>query len=153
MIVTLYWLAMQTAAYARVGFPNLDDPQESIPMVIRHWMPIGIKGLSLALILSACQTTMATIWNNNVSIITNDIYKRLININASEKKLLLVSRIITAAVAIFTIVTSIWLVDQIISVVYFANIFMAALFFPVLGGFFWWKTGKKAAWASAGNPT
>ncbi len=146
IVVLIYWFSIETAAFVKVGFPNLDDPQMAIPVAITYWMPIGIKGLTLALIFAVCQTTMATIWNNNASIITQDIYRGLINPSASDKKVLFISRILTLFIALFTIIVSITVIDVVIQVMFFANIFMVSLFFPAIGGFLWWKAGKKASW-------
>ncbi len=146
LIVLLYGLSLQIAAYVRVGFPDLTDPQLALAMAINHWVPIGVGGLMLAVILAIGQTTMGTIWNNIVSIASNDIYKRIIDPMASEKKLLRVSRLLTIAIALFTIVVSITIVDQVINTLFVANLIMASLFFPALGGFLWWNTGEKAIW-------
>jgi solute:Na+ symporter, SSS family len=146
LIVFLYGLSIQTAAYVRVGFPDLDDPQQSLAMAINHWVPIGLKGVILAVILAIGQTTMGTIWNNIVSIATKDIYKRIIAPGATETKMLFLSRVITIVVAVITIIVSITIVDQVINTLFVANIFMASLFFPALGGFLWWRTGEKAIW-------
>ena len=146
LIVVFYGLAIQTSSYVKVGFPDLDDPQQSLAMAINHWVPVGIRGLTLAVILAIGQTTMATIWNNIVSIATKDVFKRIVNPEATEKKMLNFSRIITVIIAIITIIISVTIVDQVINTLFVANIFMASLFFPALGGFLWWKTGEKAVW-------
>ncbi len=146
LIVVFYGFAIQTAAYVKVGFPDLEDPQQSLAVAINHWLPVGIKGLTLAVIFAVGQTTMSTIWNNIVSIATTDVFNRLIDKKASERKLLRVSRIVTIAVAIITIIISVTVVDQVINTLFVANIFMASLFFPALGGFLWWRTGEKAVW-------
>lgn len=149
IVILIYWFSIETAAFVKVGFPNLDDPQEALARAITSWMPAGIKGITLALIFAVCQTTMATIWNNNASIITQDIYRGLINPLASEKRVLFISRSLTLLIAVFTIVVSITLVDVVIQVMFFANIFMVSLFFPGVGGFLWWKAGKRASWVAA----
>ncbi|UCE08591.1 MAG: hypothetical protein JSW07_11450, partial [bacterium] len=59
IVILVYWFSIQTAAFGRVGFPDLEDSQNILPKAITIWMPIGIKGLTLALIFSVCQTTMA----------------------------------------------------------------------------------------------
>jgi Na+/proline symporter len=146
LIFILYWAFMMLSAYARVGFPNLTDPQEAIPMVIANWLPVGFRGLTLAVIFSICQSTMATIWNNTATIITNDIYHDYLNPNSSDKKILFISRVITLFIAVFTIFASIYFVDVIYQVMFSANIFLVALFFPVIGGFLWWKASVNAAW-------
>jgi solute:Na+ symporter, SSS family len=149
IIVIFYGLSMQIAAYVRVGFPDLSEPQLSLAMAINHWVPVGIRGLMLAVILAIGQTTMATIWNNIVSISSNDIYRRLIDPGASEKKILFFSRITTFGIAIFTIIISLTIVDQVINTLFVANLILASLFFPAIGGFLWWKTGQRAIWITA----
>ncbi len=146
LIVIFYGLSIQTATFVKAGFPNLEDPQLALPTAINQWLPIGLKGLTLAVIFAIGQTTIGTIWNNIVSIVTNDVFKRIIDPFASERKLLKFSRIFTIAIALFTIVVSITIVDQVINTLFVANIFMASLFFPALGGFLWWRTGEKAIW-------
>lgn len=146
LIVLVYGFSIQIAAYVRVGFPDLADPQLALAMAINNWVPIGVAGLMLAVILAIGQTTMGTIWNNIVSIASNDIYKRIFDTSASEKKLLRFSRITTLVIALFTIIVSITIVDQVINVLFVGNIIMASLFFPALGGFLWWKTGERAVW-------
>jgi SSS family solute:Na+ symporter len=146
LIILFYGLAMQVAAYVRVGFPNLEDPQLALAVAINYWVPVGLAGLMLAVILAIGQTTMGTIWNNIVSIASTDIYKRIINPGATDKKMLKVSRVATLGVALFTIIVSITIVDQVINALFIGNIMLASLFFPALGGFLWWHTGEKAAW-------
>ena len=144
----IYWGAIYIAAYARVGFPDLDDPQKALPMVILHWMPVGIKGFTLALIFSIAQTTMATIWNNNVSIITQDVYRGIFKPNASDKHTIRFSRVLTFVIALITIVISLLFVDVVLKVMFAANIFMVSLFFPGVFGFLWWRTGVRAVWVT-----
>ena len=146
LIVILYGLAVQVSAYVRVGFPDLSDPQLALAMAINNWVPVGVTGLMLAVILAIGQTTMGTIWNNMVSITSNDIYKRIIDPNVSDKKILRISRLTTLGIAIFTIIVSITIVDQVINTLFVGNLIMASLFFPTLGGFLWWKTGEKSVW-------
>ena len=146
LIVLFYGLSMQIAANIKVGFPDLADPQLGLAMAINHWVPIGVSGLMLAVILAIGQTTMGTIWNNIVSITSNDIYKRIIEPGATEKKLLRISRLTTVVIALLTIIISLTIVDQVINTLFVANLIMASLFFPALGGFLWWKTGLKAIW-------
>lgn len=146
LIILVYGLTIQIAAYVKVGFPDLADPQLSLAMAINNWVPIGVSGLMLAVILAIGQTTMGTIWNNIVSITSNDIYKRIFSPGASEKKMLRFSRLTTLMIALFTIIISITIIDQVINVLFIGNLIMASLFFPALGGFLWWKTGEKAVW-------
>lgn len=146
LVALVYLLSILTSAFVRVGFPNLTDPQEAMAQAIVFWMPVGIRGLMLALIFAVCQTTMATIWNNNVSLVAQDFYRGIINPGASEKKMLLVSRALTLLLAVGTMIVSIYFVDVVIEVMLFGNIFMVSLFFAGVGGFLFWHVGKKAAW-------
>jgi SSS family solute:Na+ symporter len=146
LIFLLYWAFMMLSAFARVGFPDLADSQMAIPSVIANWLPVGFRGLTLAVIFSICQSTMATIWNNTATIITNDIYHGYVNPKSSDERILFITRLITLFIAVFTIFASIYFVDIIYQVMFSANIFLVALFFPVIGGFLWWGANGNAAW-------
>ncbi len=81
-------------------FPNL-DPQFLKPDIcypaMMTLLPNGVYGLVIAGLLAAYMSTIATHLNWGSSYIVNDFYKRFINPEASEKKLVFVGRISTVS--------------------------------------------------------
>lgn len=119
--------------------------EKAIAIAIVHWMPPILKGLILSMIFAVCQTTLSSIWNVNVSMIVQDIYKGLIRPRATDANVLKTSRIVTVFVAAFTIFLAVR-GERIIDYLFFANIFQISLFFLTLGGFLWWGATRRTTW-------
>lgn len=87
----------------RTGLPHVD------PALIGHdlaypamllGLPSGLKGLVVAALLAAYLSTMSTHMNWGASYIANDVYLRFIDPKASERTLVWLGRVGSAAVAI-----------------------------------------------------
>jgi len=67
------------------------DFEKILPLAINSFLPVGLKGLMLAGFLAAFMGTFAAFVNSAPAYIVNDIYKKYINPNASEQKLVRLS--------------------------------------------------------------
>ena len=94
------WPWIIVALAALVLYPNLDDPREGFVLAMRDVLPSGFLGLMLAAFLAAFMSTISTQLNWGTSYLVNDFWRRFIEPNASEKKYVLVSRILTFALAV-----------------------------------------------------
>ena len=77
---------------------------KAYPWLISTFIPTGLKGLILAALAAAIVSSLASMLNSTSTIFTMDIYKPLINKDASEKQLVSVGRIsglIALIIAIF----------------------------------------------------
>lgn len=83
------------------GFENIGtNPQSAFPVLVSNLLPIGLRGLVLAGMLSALMSALASLFNSTATLFTVDIYKRL-KPASSEKHLVTVGRIATGAVIVF----------------------------------------------------
>ena len=86
------------------GDINVSD--DAYPWLIRNFTPTGIKGLSFAALTAAIISSLASMFNSTSTLFTMDIYKKYINPNADDKKLVNVGRmtavgaLIIAAIAV-----------------------------------------------------
>ncbi|CAL4866345.1 hypothetical protein MMA231_00585 [Asticcacaulis sp. MM231] len=80
------WTQMQAAAVAS-GLAYAGDIDSILPWVIRNYMPAGLMGLALAGMLSAFMATYSASLNAAPAYVVNDIYKKYIRPDASDKKL------------------------------------------------------------------
>jgi len=78
---------------------DIDKPDEAFPWVLKNYVPVGLKGLTFAALIAAIGSSISSMVNSTSTIFTLDIYKTLINKEASESNLVLVGRI-TAGVAL-----------------------------------------------------
>ncbi len=67
------------------------DLERMLPDVINNFMPVGMKGLMIAGLLAAFMSTVSSTVNSGAAYVSNDIYKRYINRNASQKKYVRIS--------------------------------------------------------------
>jgi len=61
-------------------------------------LPVGIRGLFLAALIGAIQSTINAVLNSTATMMTLDIYQRHINKSASDRKLVTVGRVCTVIV-------------------------------------------------------
>jgi SSS family solute:Na+ symporter len=61
--------------------------------MLQSIVPIGLRGLFLAALFGAIQSTVSAVLNSTSTIITVDIYKRTLRPNASERQLVRVGRL------------------------------------------------------------
>ena len=72
---------------------------DAYPFLIHNFTPIFVKGLSFAALTAAVISSLASMFNSTSTIFTMDVYKKYLNREASDKKLLTVGRL-TSLVAL-----------------------------------------------------
>lgn len=80
------------------------DFEMVLPMAIQKFVPVGLKGLLLAGLLAAFMGTFAAFINAAPAYLVNDLYKKYVNPDASDKKLVrysYVSSLILVLVGLF----------------------------------------------------
>ncbi len=74
---------------------QMELADEAFPMLIRNLIPQGLRGFMFAAIAGAVISSLASMLNSASTIFTIDIYNRMFDRNASQKRLLLLGRIMT----------------------------------------------------------
>ena len=74
------WPWIITGLCALVLFPDLapNEAGKGFVLIMKHYLPAGIKGLLLVAFLSAYMSTISTQLNWGASFLTNDLYRRFI---------------------------------------------------------------------------
>ncbi|MEB8329853.1 Na+:solute symporter [Flavobacteriaceae bacterium KMM 6897] len=109
------WPWILVALASLVVYPDLASIQEAFPNIaddkLGHdlaysamltKLPSGLLGLVLASLVAAYMSTISTQLNWGSSYVVYDFYKQMINPKASEKKLVLVGRISTVVLMVFS---------------------------------------------------
>ena len=73
---------------------------------VTKYLPVGMVGLLIAVILLASMGSMASAFSSLTSCTIVDIYKRLLNPNASDSHYLITSRLVTLGWGIFCIIVA-----------------------------------------------
>lgn len=76
---------------------QMESADEAFPMLIRNLIPAGLRGFMFAAIAGAVISSLASMLNSASTIFTMDVYNRLFDRKAPQRRLLLLGRIATAA--------------------------------------------------------
>lgn len=131
---------------ARVNFPDLTNAKLALPTLMMTLQP-GAGGLVLASILAAILSTIAPIILAAGTMVTKDIYQRIIKPQATDQEILKMSRLMTGLAGITCIVLAMLLYGgtRILDIVYFAYTIRGSLFVVLLFGIYWRYTTPKGA--------
>lgn len=134
---------------AKVRFPELANAKLALPTLMMNLEPVS-GGIVLASIMAAILSTVSPIILASGTMITKDIYQRVINPEASDSQVLYVSRLMTGLSGVVCIGLALIMYGstKILDMVYFAYTLRGSLFVVLLFGIYWRKTTPKAAiWA------
>jgi len=81
------------------GKIHLEDTDTAFPTLVKHIMPVGLRGLLAGGLLAALMSSLASVYNACSTLYTIDIYQKQ-HPEASEKKLVRVGRIATGIVVL-----------------------------------------------------
>ena len=86
---------------------SLYENQDMIyPELIKKVLPLGLVGLFAAIIMGAVLSTFNSVLNSAATIFSIDIYKKHVDKNVSENKIVKVGRLTTLILAIFAIIVA-----------------------------------------------
>jgi SSS family solute:Na+ symporter len=126
-------------------------PDHAYP-VLMNLLPTGLKGLAFAALTAAIVASLAGKCNSIATIFTLDIYKKFINVGASERKMVSVGRwsIIVASLIAIVIAPALRSFDQVYQFIQeYVGFISPGVFAIFLLGFFWKRTTSSAALTAA----
>jgi Na+/proline symporter len=139
MIAGLTIIALANFDKLYIGSLLQPDFESILPRVLATYVPVGLLGFLMAGLLAAFMSNFAATVNAAPAYIVNDIYKRYINPNASDKKYVRMSYIVSILVVIVGI-TAGFIVSSINEVVLWIT---AALWggytAPNVLKWYWWR--------------
>ena len=125
--------------------PNLEamganpDFELILPYAIKNFIPIGLKGILIAGLLAAFMSTFAATVNAAPAYLVNDVYKRYINPNASDRRYVWMSYITSILVVIVGIGFG-FIVDSIDNVTqWIVNALWAGYASSNILKWYWWR--------------
>src|SRR5579885_973333 len=131
------------AMAARTLMPELEvppnSPQYTYAALALRFLPSGLMGLMIAAMFSATMSTLSADYNVMASVLTQDIYHRLFDRNASERRLVVVGRVATLLVGSITVCAGVYLVGSAAKglfgiMVTLFGLFVGPMLIPMLAG-------------------
>ncbi len=133
------WIIIGLCAY--ILYPQPEDYSISFVLLMKNYLPMGLKGLLLVAFLSAYMSTLSTQFNWGTSYIINDGIHVLFNF--SDKTLLKISKITVFILMLF----SLWVSTKLESVKQAWEFLLqcgAGIGFVLIMRWFWWRI---SAWS------
>jgi Na+/proline symporter len=141
------WPWVVVALAAMVVLPGLADPETAYPLMMLHYLPVGVLGLVLASLIAAFMSAVSTQINWGASYIVRDVYQRFVSHEAGERRLVLVGRAATILIAVLSAAGSLAMQDV-------GKIFRFIILVGNGSGtvlllrWFWWRVNAWAEWAA-----
>lgn len=82
---------------------DLNDGDLAFPTLVRELLPVGLTGLFLSAFLAALMSSIDSYLNSAATILSNDLYKRLLRPSATDEQLLVIGRWTTIALVVWAI--------------------------------------------------
>ena len=131
-----------------LGPDGIINPDRSYPVLL-NLLPVGLKGLSFAALTAAVVASLAGKVNSISTIFTLDIFKKKINVDATEKKMVQVGKItVVTAMLIAIIIAPLLGIDKkggFEFIQEYTGFVSPGIFAMFILGFFWKKTSSNAA--------
>ena len=131
-----------------LGPDGIINPDRSYPVLL-NLLPVGLKGLSFAALTAAVVASLAGKVNSISTIFTLDIFKKKINVDASEKKMVQVGKITVVVAMLLAVLIAPFLgIDKkggFEFIQEYTGFVSPGIFAMFILGFFWKKTSSNAA--------
>jgi SSS family solute:Na+ symporter len=139
-------IALIVGLAARKFLPGI-NPDYSFLLVIKTFLPPGILGLAIAGVIATILSTLNTMIMVISAIFIKDFYMTFINKKASERKYLMIGRIITLCVGIVGIAIA-YIYPNLVELAVAANEGLIVLAPAIIGGFIWKRANERGAFYS-----
>jgi SSS family solute:Na+ symporter len=133
---------------ARAAHLQIDDPNMVLPTVLATQLPALLGALALAAVFSAEVSTCDAILFMLSTSLSKDLYKRFVNPEADDRRVLLVARLAAVAGGIGGVMLAIQLETILGALAIFYSLLSVSLFVPVIGGLVTRRAGAPEALAS-----
>ncbi|MEO0397178.1 MAG: sodium:solute symporter family protein [Cyanobacteria bacterium P01_A01_bin.137] len=145
VIRTWPWIIVALAAVAI--YPDLADRELGYPKLMLDFLPPVMLGLVVASLIAAFMSTVSTLINWGASYLTNDLYGRFINPDATQTELVNVGRITSVLVTVLGATAAFFATDV-------ATVFRLVIAIGTGPGlvlilrWFWWRINAAAELSS-----
>ena len=119
------------------------NAEDAYAIMLMKFLPVGLKGMMVAALMAAYMSTISTHVNFGASYLMNDVYMAYIRPNRGEHEYVIVSKVLSLALALLAIVSTFY-VDTIGGLWLTFFELMSGAGFVVLLRWYWWRI---SAWS------
>ncbi len=85
-LIVRWAMVMGIALLALTGVTGVTDSEKIMPIILKDYLPVGLRGLVIAGLLAAFMSTFSSTVNSGASFIVRDIWQPFIRRGASERQ-------------------------------------------------------------------
>lgn len=137
------WIIVALCSIVLLPELGTEDQSAAYPRMIVTILPVGLRGLLVAALLAAFISTISTLFNWGSSYLVNDIYRRFINRNATEKNYVTIGRAATVLMAAAGASISL-MADNIQTLLTLFYVISMAGLVPGVMRWLWWRINGRA---------
>jgi sodium/proline symporter len=119
--------------------PEIGDPEMAIFEVARKLLPPAVTGIIMAAIMAAIMSTADSLLLQTGSIAARDLYERFIDPQASERRMVWVSRLMVLVIGVVGYLVALVEPPTVFQVVIFVTSVLGSAFFPAFVCAVWWR--------------
>ena len=120
-----------------------------MPLVLLE-MPIGLRGMFMAVLLAALMSTISAMINVTSSVVINDFIKRYVARDLSQKQLVRLGQVASVAAVLVGFVFSLTFTDVVTAWETMVFVVVTVILVPATLRWHWWRFGAKAfVWSMA----
>jgi SSS family solute:Na+ symporter len=108
MKILLPFLVVLPGIVAFRLFPGMNDPDQAYPRLVRELVPLGLGGVVMAGIASSLLSHLSSVLNSSSTVFTMDLYRPLLDRNASDARLVTVGRWAAFVILVGATLLAIW---------------------------------------------
>lgn len=151
-ILSLFWTSLLAfrwpliASFAMLGIYHgiqtgtvIADPELVLPTVIKYYIPTGVKGFLIAGLMAAAMSTFDSTVNAGAAYWVKDLYQAYLRPDASEKDLMLQSRVASLVIVLLALLFSLTIsnINEIWGWITMG--IGAGMFIPQVIRWYWWR--------------
>jgi SSS family solute:Na+ symporter len=135
---------------AVVYLGDIADPESALPILIDQTVPAGLSGIIFAGFISAMMSTASAGLLASSTLITEDVYSRFINPNATERRSTFVTRSLIVIFGLIMIYAAAQIGNVVNALTLAYDLLTGSLFVPIFGAFFWSRSTWQGALSAIG---
>lgn len=152
MLIAVVWAILAFWGAMLIGIVGLgmfegslaDDPEQVMPLLATTLLPAVLAGILISGAIAAMMSTADSQLLVTTSAVSQDIYRSLINPQASQKRQVMISRLATFGVGVVAFVMALYAESLVYDLVLYAWGGLGAAFGPPILLTLWWKRTTKA---------
>ncbi len=142
--ILAFWGAVLVGVFGLAFFGSgLADKENIMPQMVHLLVPAWLAGILISGAIAAMMSTADSQLLVSTSAVSEDIYRQMINKNASQKMLVGISRVATVVIGVIAFVLALTAEDTVYRFVLYAWAGLGASFGPGIILCLWWKRVTK----------